>query len=43
MMKEQLIAFLKKKTTTFSVEEVNQIIQIVSTLEEPKEKPKEEK
>ena len=39
-MKEKLIQFLKAKSTTFSVEEVNTIIAIVSQLEEKKEEKK---
>lgn len=34
--KESLIKFLKGRTTTFTVEEVNAMVSIVNTLEEPK-------
>lgn len=42
-MKEQLITFLKGRNTTFTVEEVNQVINIVSVLEEPSAKEAEAK
>lgn len=34
--KQTLINFFKGKTTTFTVDEINAIVQIVNTLEEPK-------
>lgn len=44
-MKDNLLQFLKNKTTTFTVEEVNQMTAIVNQLEEPKEEtePKKKK
>jgi len=42
-MKEQLIKFLKSKQTVFQVEEINQIIAIVSQLDEPKLKSEPKK
>ena len=40
-MKQELITFLKGRNTTFTVEEVNQVINIVSVLEEPAPKKPE--
>lgn len=33
--KQTLIEFLKKRTTTFTVDEINAVINIVNTLKEP--------
>ena len=42
-MKENLIKYLQEKQTTFTLGELNQIINVISKLEEPKEKPVEAK
>ena len=41
-MKQELIKYLQAKQTTFTVGEIQQVINVITALEEPKEKEKKE-